>query len=133
MNEEIYKSDSFGEFNIVVEGDEHSIWLYVFEQVNEEYQLLCDGFICSRGLIVENNDDVKSFIKKGFQPPLMKEYASENAVQNGLISNDITISITTQEIIIEVKDIPFLKIAFDDLKPVSKAIAKDGPFGFAWI
>jgi hypothetical protein len=133
MNEEIYKSDSFGEFNIVVEGDEHSIWTYVFEQVNQEYQILCDGFICSRGLTVETNEEVKSFIEKGFQPPLMKEYASENAVQKNLISSDITISITTQEIIIEIKSDPFLKIAFDDLKPLSKSIAKEGPFGFPWI
>lgn len=133
MYEKIYKSDSFGDFNIVVEGDEHSIWMYVFEQVNEEYQPLCDGFICSRGLIVENNDDVKSNIEKGFQPPLMKEFASESAVQKNLTPSDITISITTQEIIIEIKGIAFLKIAFDDLQPFSKAVSKDGPFGFAWV
>lgn len=132
MNENIYKSDSFGDFNIVVEGDEHSIWAYVFEKVEEEYQLLCEGFICSRGLLVETNEDVKSYIEKDFQPPLMKEYAAENAVQKDLASSDITISIATQEIMIEMKNIPFLKIVFDDLKPLSKALSKDGPYGFSW-
>ncbi|WP_405369818.1 hypothetical protein [Nonlabens sp. Asnod2-A12] len=132
MNEEIYISDSFGDFNVVVEGDEHSLWAYVFENVNEEYQILCDGFICSRGLIVQSNEDVKTYIEKGSQPPLMEEYASTVAVQENLSPTDISISINMVEIIVEVKNIPFLKIDFEHLKPYSKAVSKDGPYGFAW-
>ena len=67
--------------NLVIDSDKHSVWAYV---LNHQNQIEFDGFLCSLGTLVESNEEVKEFIEKDLQPPLMKNVANEFSIQNEL-------------------------------------------------
>ncbi len=55
MKEEIFISEFSYDHNktIIIEGDENSIWVYLLDSSNKENTIECDGFLCSRGTIIE--------------------------------------------------------------------------------
>ncbi len=99
MNE-IYISKINEEQNreVIIEGDDHSVWAYVLKHSDETIGLEFDGFVCSRGTVVESSDEVKMFIDKGISPPLMEKYANEFSIQNSIENEDIEINWIRNEI-----------------------------------
>lgn len=93
---------------VIVEGDDHSIWAYVFKHFNEGAVLEFDGFVCSLGTIVESSEEVKDFIDRNMSAPLMKKYANEFSIQKGIVNKNIEIEWNEDEVVVKVRNAVFL-------------------------
>jgi len=126
--EEIYLSyeSENGLGTLVIEGDPHSVWAFYITPESQSVKF--DGFICSRGTIIDDINEVNDYLKNGFSPPISSEYANENTKQNVSIKD---ISIAWNEEIIEVfiDNELFLIMNTDQNTSLSLGISKDGPYG----
>ena len=131
MNDTIYISQHINSINkdIVIEGDKHSVWAYLLDPENEN-QIVLDGFICSKGTIVDSMEIIKDFISEGFAPPLCKDFINDYSIRNDLKEDDIQILISKDSIDIRIADVKYLSMDFNKLKSYSKAISNAGPYGF---
>ncbi|BDD09829.1 hypothetical protein FUAX_22610 [Fulvitalea axinellae] len=125
---EIYISEFNQEegVGLIISGDEHSVWAYL---TNEDNEILLDGFVCSRGLLIDTNDDVRKYIEASFQPPLIREYASEFAVKTDLNADDLTIAWDEGLASVLLGDELLLEMEYPELAAFSRAVKKSGPFG----
>lgn len=123
---EVNESKDFG---IVVEGDEHSIWAYFLEIEGDEHKVLFDGFICSRGTVLDSTNEVKNYLKQGKSPPLAKDYLSEYSVHKDVTNEDFEIQWLKNEIHISMKNEVYLIMNIDEKKSYSKSISRTGPYG----
>jgi len=112
--------------DIVIEGDEHSIWAYLLDSENN---IVLDGFVCSRGTIVDSTTLVKDFIDKGFAPPLSKDFKNDFSIQSDLNSADISIKVNKRVIEVLIFDEVYLTMDYMNLKSHSKSISKSGAYG----
>jgi hypothetical protein len=128
---EIYISKINEEQNreIVVEGDDHSIWAYVLKHSEESIAIEFDGFLCSRGTIVETSKEIKEYINKVISAPLMKKYSNEFSIQRGIENENIEIDWKGNEISIKLNGIIFLIMNIKNRKSYSKSISKKGAYG----
>lgn len=111
---------------LVIEGDEHSVWAYL---LNSSQKVELDGFICSRGTLVESGDKVREFLDKGFQPPLVEALSNENSVQLEINEESIKIHWENGVIQVLVHSKQFLKMDIHKKISYSLAISKEGPYG----
>ena len=130
MNE-IYLSEINEKQNreVVVEGDDHSIWAYVLKHSEESIGIEFDGFICSRGTLVETSKEIKEYINKAISAPLMKRYSNEYSVQSGIKNENIKIDWNGNEISIKLNGIDFLIMDIENRKSYSKSTSEKGPYG----
>ena len=128
---EIYISKINEEQNreIVVEGDNHSIWAYVLLQSEESFEIEFDGFVCSRGTILESSKDIKKYINKVISAPLIKKYSNEFSIQRGIENENIEIDWKGNVISVKLSGIEFLIMDINNKKSYSKSTSKKGPYG----
>ncbi|MEM7374607.1 MAG: hypothetical protein AAF587_38800 [Bacteroidota bacterium] len=112
---------------LIIEGDAHSVWAYVLNL--PENKVKFDGFVCSRGTIVERSEEVKEFIAKGISPPLMKRYSNQYSIQTGLESRHIQIDWRENTISIKVREVDFLILDLENQISYTKAVSNNGPYG----
>ena len=68
------------------------------EILNDEQELLFDGFLCSRGTIVDESEDVERYINNDLQPPLMESYKNEYSIHNSIVNSDLKIEWSGEEV-----------------------------------
>jgi hypothetical protein len=132
QKEEIFISEINERINraIVIEGDEHTVWAYCMKLVDEEKELLFDGFICSRGTIVDKSEEVRNFISNDYQPPLMDEYKNDFSIHESITNEDFRIKWENDSIIkIFMNEILYLVMDLKSQQAYSKSIKKQGPYG----
>lgn len=133
QHEEIFLSEvnEHLERAIVIDGDQHTIWAYCLKKVNDKQELLFDGFICSRGTVVKNSQEVKNFIDNDLQPPLMDKYVNEYSIHQSLCSEDFKIEWNNASYMIKIfiNDILYLVMDINKGISYSKSILKEGPYG----
>jgi hypothetical protein len=127
----IYLSKTNNEQNreVIVEGDDHSVWAYVLKHSDESIGLEFDGFVCSRGTLVENSKEIKGFIDKAISPPLLKKYSNEFSIQKSIENENIVIEWNGNEIKVKLNGIDFLIMDIKNQKSYSKATSENGPYG----
>ena len=130
MNE-IYLSKINEEQNreVIVEGDDHSVWAYVLKHSEESIGIEFDGFICSRGTLVESSKEIKDYINNAISAPLMKRYSNEFSIQREIENKDIEIDWHGNEISIKLNGIDFLIMDLKNRKSYSKSTSENGPYG----
>lgn len=116
---------------IIIDGDEHTVWAYLLKMVNEEQELLFEGFICSRGTIVDESTDVNEYIDKGFQPPLLRNYRNEFSMHKNLTNEDFEIiwEIENNRVKVLLKKELYLIMDYKHESSYSKSISNEGPYG----
>lgn len=118
-----------GNREIVVEGDEHSIWTYVINHEDVSNGIELDGFVCSRGTLLHDSKEVEKYIESDFAPPLMKEYSNKYSIQRDIEDRDIEISWSGNLISIDLKGVEFLVMDLKKRQSFSKSVVKIGPYG----
>lgn len=128
MND-IYLNHSNAQLNMnfVIEGDDHSIWTYLTNVLTNE--VIQDGFLCSRGTILESASEVKTFIDSGIAPPISKQYSNEYTLQPVIQEDEITINWTTDTVEVFVSDVRFLSMNWLTKKSYSLSVSTPGPYG----
>ncbi|MDE1208350.1 hypothetical protein [Tenacibaculum larymnensis] len=112
--------------NLIIDSDQHSVWAYVLDSNN---QIEFEGFLCSRGTLVESVENVKEFIAKDFQPPLRKNFANEFSIQSGIKNENLKIVWENNLIRISINETEFLKMDTLNKMSYSKAISEKGAYG----
>lgn len=129
----LLKSEYDYELNkcILVQGDTHSVWAYVIDITDHKDEIEFDGFICSRGTIVQTKDEIEAYINddQGFAPPLLTEYKNEHSVIKNLTETDIEIHWNKNIVRVFIKGVEYLKMELETKKSYSKGISKSGPYG----
>jgi hypothetical protein len=115
------------QMNLVIEGDEHSIWAYLTNEVTNE--VILDGFVCSNGTILESTSEVKGFIDSGISPPISRQYSNEHTLQPQIGRNDIRINWTTETVDVLINEVPFLQMNWLTKKSYSRSVSTPGPYG----
>ena len=126
----IQNRNPFGHENLIIEEDENSIWAYL---IDNEDQLIMDGFICSTGKLVESSEEIKTAMDKGSAPPLLSKFKNEHSIQKSLNENDLSIEwVSEDELIVSINENQFLRMIKSSRESYSKAINNDGPYGKVW-
>ncbi len=126
----IYKSLEIDEEkSLVIEGDDHSVLAYIVN--SEKGEILFDGFVCSRGTIVDSSAEIKEFIDNGIAPPLLAEYENRYSVQPYITNDSILIELTDTNIKVYLDETVFTDLDLVSGTSYSKAVQKDGPYGLA--
>ncbi len=112
--------------NLVIDSDQHSIWAYVLDSDNK---VELEGFICSRGTLVDTSSKVREFVENDFQPPLTKNIGNEFSIQSDITKEDIKIFWNDNLIQILINETEFLKMDTLNKKSYSKAVSEPGPYG----
>jgi hypothetical protein len=122
------EQDELSKKNIVIEEDENSIWVYLTNP--NESKIEKDCFLGSRYKIESNLDKNKH---KQTPPSMIKEFSTEKSFLERISHNDITVNwFQKGNVLIKVKEIPFLFFHYEEIKGFSKSISKDGMFGNTW-
>lgn len=122
----ISKRIPIGDHQIVIEGDQHTIWAYIF--LNKK--ILFDGFLCSRGTLIDNLDEVKMFIDKSCAPPLAKSFSNKFSIQKEVTKDDFSIECKESIVHISINGIEFLRMDIINKKSYSLGVLKEGPYGY---
>lgn len=127
--EDIYLSDFNQKLNrvVVVEGDQHSIWAYLLKE--DQKGIDFEGFLCSRGTMIQNSDEIQQYMEAGMAPPLFQALANEFSVQEAIENKDITIIWKNQAANIFINEVLFLILDTENRVAYSKAVAEDSPYG----
>ncbi|WP_232124628.1 hypothetical protein [Tenacibaculum finnmarkense] len=114
-----------------MQGDIHSVWAYVIDITDNKDEIEFDGFICSRGTLIQNKEEIGTYINddQGYAPPLLIEYKNEFSIINDLIESDIKIDWKDNIVRVYMKGIEYLLMDLDTKKSYSKGISKSGPYG----
>lgn len=117
---------------VLVQGDIHSVWAYVIDITDNKDEIEFDGFICSRGTLILDEDEIEKYINddQGYAPPLLTEYKNEFSIMYDLVESDISIDWENNIVRIFMKGIEYLVMDIDAQKSYSKGISKSGPYGF---
>ncbi|RCS28225.1 hypothetical protein DUT90_01195 [Polaribacter sp. WD7] len=133
MDEALLQSEYNYEMNkcVLVQGDIHSVWAYVIDITDNRDEIEFDGFICSRGTLIDNSNEIEAYINhdQGYAPPLLSEYKNEYSIINDLIENDIKIDWKDNIVRILIKGIEYLKMDLDTKMSYAKGISKSGAYG----
>ena len=126
--QEIYITQSAdnSKCQLVIQGDDHSVYAYF---LNNSGEVEFDGFLCSRGTLVESSEEVRNFIENSQNPPLTKSFANEFSIHEELVADDISIDWQKNIIRISIKQIEYLIFDLVNKKAYSKSIKYDGPYG----
>lgn len=126
--DEIYITVSNEKENLrlIIDGDDHSVWAYVIDAKN---QISFDGFLCSRGTVVDTFDRVNELASNDFHPPLMKDFANEYSVHSEIQNDDIRIDWDKHLIQVSINDEVYLKMDVRKKESYSKALSKNGAYG----
>lgn len=129
--EEIFVSEINAQLKkaIVIDGDQHTVWAYCMEMINDEQELLFDGFLCSRGTTVNESEDVKQYISNDLQPPLMAAYKNEYSIHNSIVNSDFKIEWNGENVNVYINDTLFLIMDTKNKISYSKSINQKGPYG----
>lgn len=132
IKEDIYVSDvtEQDQLSIVIKGDEHTVWAYLMKIVGEEHHVIFHGFLCSRGTIVDNPEEVEEFLEQDLLPPLIEEYSNEFSIQMDLKNENFEIEWDEFEVRVYIKTVLYLVINYTKERSFSKAISKNGPYGY---
>ncbi|MCF1192029.1 hypothetical protein LRR18_10585 [Mangrovimonas sp. AS39] len=116
---------------ILVQGDIHSVWAYVIDITDNKDEIEFDGFICSRGTIIQTKDEIETYINddQGFAPPLLGDYKNKHSVIKDLVEANIEIEWNNHIVRVLVKGIEYLIMDLKTKKSFSKSISKSGPYG----
>ncbi len=116
---------------VLVQGDIHSVWAYVIDITDNKDEIEFDGFICSRGTLIDDSNEIEAFINhnQGYAPPLLSEYKNEYSIINDLVGSDIKIDWKHNIIRIFIKGIEYLKMDLETKISYSKGISKNGAYG----
>ena len=116
---------------ILVQGDIHTVWAYVIDITDNKDKIEFDGFICSRGTIVQTKDKIELYINdnQGFAPPLLAEYKNEHSVIKDLSETNIEIHWEKNIVQVFIKGIEYLKMDLESKMSYSKGISKSGAYG----
>ena len=109
---------------LVIESDHHAVWAYVLDENN---QIEFDGFLFSRGTFVDSSENIKEFIGKGFQPPLMKSFANEFSVQRRMTNENLKIVWESSLVRNLIDNVEFSRMDTLNRISYSKATSKKGP------
>ena len=117
---------------VLVQGDIHSVWAYIIDITNNKDEIEFDGFVCSRGTLIENSEEIETYINddRGYAPPLLKEYSNKYSVIRNLEVTDIKIDWNDNIVRILIKGEEYLKMNVNSKKAFSKGISKYGPYGY---
>ena len=121
------QSNSQLNMNFVIEGDDHSIWTYLTNELSNE--VIQDGFLCSRGTILASTSEVKKFIDSGVAPPISKQYSNEYTLQPDIQEKEIMINWTTDTVEVFVNEMKFLSMNWRTKMSYSLGISTPGPYG----
>lgn len=113
--------------NLVIEGDEHSIWAYLTDE--ETNDVVLDGFICSLGTIVESTSEVKAYIDSGFAPPISKQFSNEYTIQSDIKVSDIKVNWTSKNVLVAINHVEFLRMNWLTKVSYCRGVSSSGPYG----
>ena len=123
----IEQQNPFGENILVIEEDKMSIWAYL---IDENGQLIQDGFICSTGYLAKNKEEVKNAMSNGSAPPLLDSFQTPNSIQQNLNATDIAVKWVSQdEVLVWLRGKLFLRMLKSSKQSFSLAISDNGPYG----
>lgn len=130
-HEEILVSEINEELNkaVVIDGDQHTVWAYCMEMINDEQELLFDGFLCSRGTIVSDSKEVQNYIENELQPPLMEGYKNKYSIHAAIVNDDFKIKWERNTIRVYINETLYLIMNMKNRISYSKSITKEGPYG----
>ena len=130
MND-IYKSQLLEDRNliIIVEGNEYSVFAYIMKNSSAEPIIQQDGFLCSRGTILQSASEVLEYVKNGFSPPLISEFSNDYSVVEKISNKNINIVFENNMVKIYINEDLYLKMDIDKGISYSKALSKEGPYG----
>tara|TARA_R100001369_G_scaffold31716_3_gene56246 strand:+ start:603 stop:1016 length:414 start_codon:yes stop_codon:yes gene_type:complete len=114
---------------VIVEGDDHSVWAYVLKHSEESTRIEFDGFICSRGTLVETSKEIKDYINNAISAPLLRQYSNEFSIQREIENKNIEIDWNGNEISIKLNGIDFLIMDLEKRESYSKSTSEKGPYG----
>jgi HSP20 family molecular chaperone IbpA len=117
-------------YSLVIDGDEHSIWVYV---LNSEGDIYFEGFLCSRGTVAKTSEEIEEYISQNFQPPLLKEFENKFSIQQNIDKENIEIKWKNGQIHISINQVEFLKMDILNKTAYSKSISSEGPYGIPLI
>jgi hypothetical protein len=116
---------------IVVEEDESSIWVYLTMPNGAEIDKDC--FLGNRYEVTYEKLDVEEYKNKQISPPTIKDFSTELSWIKGLKENDLSVDwFQDGNILLKIKDEPFLFFHSEDKRGFSKSITKNGMYGNAW-
>lgn len=118
-------------FCLVIQGDDHSIWAYLQDQKSN--QILLDGFLCSRGTILDSPSLVKAFIDSELAPPISKSFSNEFTMQVDVRINDFQIHWKEEYVEVMIKEILYLRMNWSLKKSYSRSVSKPGPYGYPLV
>ncbi len=117
------------ERSLIIEGDAYSVWAYLLLNREDGHEIEMEGFICSRGTVLESDDQVMDFIRNGLSTPLVKEYQSEFSVQKNISNEDFSVEWSDEVITIQLKEEVFLIMDLIRNIACSKSVSKKGIYG----
>lgn len=128
---EIFISEINDQINkaLVIDGDQHTVWAYCMEMINDEQELLFNGFLCSRGTIVNKSEDVKRYIGNDLQPPLLETYTNEYSIHNSIVNSDFQIEWKSEVVKVYINQTLYLIMDMKNRISYSKSINQEGPYG----
>ena len=128
---DIYKSEILEDPNLVVivEGNEYSVFAYIMKNSNTEPIILQDGFLCSRGTILQSASEIQEYIKNGVSPPLISEFSNDYSVVEKISNESINIAFENNMVKIYINEDLYLKMDINTGISFSKALSKEGPYG----
>jgi hypothetical protein len=132
--EDLYLSVHLTQSNrtVVLEGDGFSVWIYVLNEQQEGVDF--SGILCSLGKLSANEEEIQRFISEGNQPPLLAEYASEEAVINDLDPEDIRIEELDDDLImVYIEDEAYAQIQPLEKLVFTKALSQSSPYGEPFV
>ena len=131
MKGEIFISDFNEEVNktLVVEGDEHTIWAYVLNSLDGQNNIEFQGFLCSRGTLVEEESEIGDYIDQGFAPPLLRSFSNEYSVQEEITANNISIFWDKEKVGVLVDEVTYLILDYTNKVAYSKGVLEESPYG----
>lgn len=112
---------------LVIDGDEHSVWAYILGE--DQQSIAFNGFLCSRGNLVESPDEIQQYLEKGMNPPLLKLLANEHAVQKEVSAENISILWDDESANVFINQELFLVMNIAAQTAYSKVVLEDSPYG----
>lgn len=114
---------------LVIQGDQHSIWAYVYNVEGTQNTIELDAFICSTGTIVQSSKEIKNYLESGFAPPLAKGFENKHSVIAHLEPSDFRVNIIGSKIEIYVTNKLYSLIDLETMTAYSISVSKNGPYG----
>lgn len=115
--------------DISIKGDDNAVWVFVYQVEGDSLDIIMDGFLCSRGEILENQLETIEYVQRGEAPPICREFASEECVVYGLAEDDIDVIWGDKKIDVQIFGETYLLLDLETRKSYSKAVKVEGVYG----